>query len=47
VEDIDVVAEQLAHSEHIDAQTREAAIQRAQDIDRAARQRGRGGDIET
>jgi TRAP-type mannitol/chloroaromatic compound transport system permease small subunit len=47
VEDIDVVAEQLAHSEHIDAQTREAAIRRAQDIDRAARQRGRGGDIET
>ncbi|CDM56606.1 MULTISPECIES: TRAP transporter small permease subunit [Rhizobium] len=47
VEEIDVVAEQLAHSEHIDAQTREDAIERAQDIDRAARQRGRGGDIET
>ena len=46
VEEIDVVAEQLAHSEHIDAQTREAAIGRAQDIDRAARQRARDGDIE-
>jgi TRAP-type mannitol/chloroaromatic compound transport system permease small subunit len=47
VEEIDVVAEQLAHSEHIDAATREAAIGRAQDIERAARQRGLGGDIET
>lgn len=47
VEEMDVVAEQLAHSEHIDAETREAAIERAQDIDRAARQRGLGGDIET
>lgn len=47
VEEIDVVAEQLANSEHIDTQTREAAIERAQDIDRAARQRGRGGDMET
>lgn len=47
VEEIDVVAEQLANSEHIDAQTRKAAIERAQDIDRAARQRGRGGDMET
>ncbi|KQW60611.1 MULTISPECIES: TRAP transporter small permease subunit [unclassified Ensifer] len=47
VEEIDVVAEQLAHSEHIDAETREAAIERAQDIDRAARKRGLGGDIET
>ena len=43
VEEIDVVAEQLAHSEHLDEETREAAIERAQDIDRAARQRGLGG----
>ncbi|CAN7622348.1 TRAP transporter small permease subunit [Pararhizobium sp. LjRoot235] len=47
VEEMDVVTEQLAHSEHIDAETREAAIERAQDIDKAARQRGLGGDIET
>ncbi len=46
VEEIDVVAEQLAHSEHIDAATREAAIERAQDIERAARQRGMGGEAE-
>ncbi len=37
VEEIDVVADQLAHSEHVDEETREAAIERAQDIDRAAR----------
>ncbi|MDW9770586.1 TRAP transporter small permease subunit [Sinorhizobium meliloti] len=43
VEEIDVVAEQLAHSEHLDEETREAAIERAPDIDRAARQRGLGG----
>ncbi|WFU90411.1 TRAP transporter small permease subunit (plasmid) [Rhizobium sp. CC1099] len=47
VEEIDVVAEQLAQSEHVDAKTREAAIERAHDLDRAARQRGMGGDIET
>nr|WP_033050033.1 TRAP transporter small permease subunit [Sinorhizobium medicae] len=44
VEEIDVVAEQLAHSEHLDRETREAALERAQDIDRAARQRGLGGE---
>ncbi|WP_429816055.1 TRAP transporter small permease subunit [Ensifer sp. B1-9] len=47
VEELDVVAEQLEHSEHVDAQTREAAIGRAQEIDRAARQRGMRGDGET
>ena len=47
VEELDVVAEQLEHSEHVDAETREAAIERAQAIDRAARQRGMGGDGET
>jgi TRAP-type mannitol/chloroaromatic compound transport system permease small subunit len=46
VEELDVVAEQLAHSEHIDAATREAAIERAQEIERAARQRGMGGEAE-
>ncbi|APO78114.1 TRAP dicarboxylate transporter protein DctQ subunit (plasmid) [Rhizobium etli 8C-3] len=47
VEEIDVVAEQLGQSEHVDAKTRQAAIERAHDLDRAARQRGMGGDIET
>ncbi|OCP09691.1 MULTISPECIES: TRAP transporter small permease subunit [unclassified Ensifer] len=47
VEELDVVAEQLEHSEHVDTETREAAIERAQEIDRAARQRGMGGDGET
>lgn len=47
VEELDVVAEQLEHSEHVDTETREAAIERAQEIDRAARQRGMGGEGET
>ncbi|MCK3776528.1 TRAP transporter small permease subunit [Ensifer sesbaniae] len=47
VEELDVVAEQLEHSEHVDTETREAAIERAQEIDRAARQRGLGGGSET
>ena len=47
VEEIDVVAEQLAQSEHVDEETLEAAIERAQDIDKTARQRGMGGDLQT
>ena len=47
VEEIDVVAEQLAQSEHVDEETLEAAIERAQDIDKTARQRGMGGDLLT
>ncbi|MCA1408152.1 TRAP transporter small permease subunit [Ensifer sp. IC3342] len=46
VEEIDVVAEQLAHSEYVDEEAREAAIERAQNIEKAARQRGMGGEIE-
>ncbi|WP_331371453.1 TRAP transporter small permease subunit [Sinorhizobium chiapasense] len=46
VEEIDVVAEQLAHSEYVDLEAREAAIERAQNIEKAARQRGMGGEIE-
>ncbi|OAP35872.1 hypothetical protein AU381_16875 [Sinorhizobium glycinis] len=46
VEEMDVVAEQLAHSEYVDLEAREAAIERAQDIDRAARQRGLGAEEE-
>jgi hypothetical protein len=47
VSEIDVVEEQLAHSEHVDEATRRAAIERAQKIDEEARQRGMGGDMQT
>ena len=47
VTEIDVVEEQLAHSEHIDAEARQAAIQSAKRIDETARQRGMGGDLQT
>jgi TRAP-type mannitol/chloroaromatic compound transport system permease small subunit len=47
VAEIDVVEEQLAHSEYIDEETRKRAIARAQHIDEAARQRGMGGDLNT
>ena len=42
VAEIDVVEEQLAYSEHADEETRRLAIERAQQIDEAARQRGMG-----
>ena len=42
VAEIDVVEEQLAHSEYVDEETRKVAIARAQQIDEAARQRGMG-----
>ncbi|MDF2809742.1 MAG: hypothetical protein K0S56_773 [Microvirga sp.] len=47
VTEIDVVEQQLAHSEHIDEETRKTAIGRAQQIDEAARQRGMGGDLQS
>jgi TRAP-type mannitol/chloroaromatic compound transport system permease small subunit len=47
VAEIDVVEEQLAHSEYIDDETRKRAIASAQHIDEAARQRGMGGDLNT
>jgi TRAP-type mannitol/chloroaromatic compound transport system permease small subunit len=47
VAEIDVVEEQLARSEHVDEETRKLAIERAQQIDDAARQRGAGEDPET
>jgi len=40
--EIDVVEEQLAHSEHIDEETRRQAIARAKQIEDEARQRGMG-----
>jgi TRAP-type mannitol/chloroaromatic compound transport system permease small subunit len=45
--EIDVVEEQLAASEYVDDETRKIAIERAQEIDEAARQRGMGGDLNT
>jgi len=47
VAEIDVVEEQLAHSEHVDEASRKVAIERAQRIDEAARQRGMGGELNT
>ena len=47
VAEIDVLEEQLAHSEYVDDETRKTAIERAQQIDEAARQRGMGGDLQT
>lgn len=44
VQEADVIEEQLSASEHVDDETRRAAIANAQKIDEAARQRGRGGE---
>ena len=44
VAEIDVVEEQLAHSEYVDEESRKAAIEGVQKIDEIARQRGLGGD---
>src|SRR5215510_4516639 len=46
VSEIDVVEEQLAHSEYVDEEARKAAIAHAQDIEESARQRGMGGDLQ-
>jgi|SRR5690242_6255813 TRAP-type mannitol/chloroaromatic compound transport system permease small subunit len=45
VAEIDIVEEQLAHSEYVDEASRKLAIERAQKIDDSARQRGMGGDV--
>jgi TRAP-type mannitol/chloroaromatic compound transport system permease small subunit len=47
VVEIDVVQEQLERSEHVDEDTRKAAIERTQKIEEEARQRGMGGDMQT
>ncbi len=44
VTEIDVVEEQLAHSQYVDEDARKAAIEHAKDIDEIARQRGMGGE---
>jgi TRAP-type mannitol/chloroaromatic compound transport system permease small subunit len=46
VAEIDVVEEQLANSEYVDAESRKIAIERAHEIDETARQRGMGGDLQ-
>jgi len=45
VAEMDVVGEQLANSEYVDEESRKIAIERAHEIDEAARQRGMGGDM--
>lgn len=45
--EIDVVEEQLAHSEYVDEDARRAAIERVHDIEEAARQRGTGDELRT
>jgi TRAP-type mannitol/chloroaromatic compound transport system permease small subunit len=47
VAEIDVIEEQLAHSEYVDEESRKIAIEHAKDIDEIARQRGMGGDLNT
>jgi hypothetical protein len=47
VAEIDVVEEQLEHSEYVDEASRKVAIERAHEIDETARQRGMGGDLNT
>lgn len=44
VSEIDVVEDQLAHSEYVDEESRKAAIESAKHIDEIARQRGLGGE---
>ena len=43
VAEIDVVGEQLEHSEFVDEESRRAAVEQAQHIDETAHQRGMGG----
>ena len=47
VAEMDVVGEQLASSEYVDEESRKIAIERAQQIDETARQRGMGGVLQT
>jgi TRAP-type mannitol/chloroaromatic compound transport system permease small subunit len=47
VAEIDVIEEQLAHSEYVDEESRKIAIQGAQKIDEAARQRGMGSELQS
>jgi TRAP-type mannitol/chloroaromatic compound transport system permease small subunit len=46
VEEIDVLEQQLAHSEYVDEESRQVALTRAHEIDAAAKQRFTGGGAE-
>src|SRR3954466_4352223 len=46
VEEIDVLEEQLAHSEYVDEESRQVALARVHEIDDSARQRFSGGGVE-
>ena len=45
VEEIDVIEEQLAHSEYVDEESRKIAIERAKEIEETAKKRGMGGEM--
>ena len=45
VEEIDVIEEQLAHSEYVDEESRKIAIEHAKEIEVAAKKRGMGGEM--
>jgi hypothetical protein len=45
VEEIDVIEEQLAHSEYVDEESKKIAIERAKEIEEAAKRRGMGGEL--
>jgi TRAP-type mannitol/chloroaromatic compound transport system permease small subunit len=45
VEEIDVIEEQLAHSEYVDEASRKIAIERAKEIEETAKRRGMGGEM--
>jgi len=47
VAEIDVVGEQLAHSEYVDEESRKTAIEQAARIDETARQRGMGSELQS
>jgi len=47
VAEIDVIEEQLAHSEYVDEADRKRAIEGAQKIDEIARQRGMGSELQS
>lgn len=46
VKEMDVLEEQLSQSQHVDDETRKRAIERAQNIEESARQRGMSGDLQ-
>jgi TRAP-type mannitol/chloroaromatic compound transport system permease small subunit len=47
VKEMDVLEEQLSRSEHVDEETRKKVIERAQQIEETARQRGMAGDLQS